>query len=170
MVGKALVLVTLQAVAAVVIAAERSPEVPYPEGYRHGTFLHSSMVEPTFSAFSRKPCEKPCTAGIFYFYANGRAMEGLRTGAYPDGAILTEEMLEWLGNPNGSGKEGHRVMVGVMEKDSRRYNATGGWGFAVFDEGSKTDVLDEKTRATCYQCHLSRRKDNGYVFTEYHER
>lgn len=141
---------------------------PYPEGYRHWTFLHSSMVPPTFDAFGKKPCEKPCVAGIFHFYANDKAMEGLRTGSYPDGAIIAEEMLEWLSNGKGA-KEGNRRIIGVMVKDQERYGATGGWGYGSFDDGSKTDKLEAKEREACHQCHVAR-KDQGYVFTEYRER
>jgi Cytochrome P460 len=141
---------------------------PYPEGYRHWTFLHSSMVPPTFDDFRNKPCEKPCMAGIFHFYANDKAMEGLRTGSYPDGAIIAEEMLEWLSYGKGA-KEGNRRIIGVMVKDQERYGSTGGWGYGSFDDGSKTDKLDAKARETCYQCHVAR-KDQGYVFTEYRER
>jgi hypothetical protein len=141
---------------------------PYPEGYRHWAFLHSSMVPAAFPAFGKKPCEKPCMAGIFHFYANNKAMEGLRTGSYPDGAIIAEEMLEWLSTSNGS-KEGQRRLVGVMVKDSRRYDSTGGWGYGTYDDGSRRDNLDAKARQACHQCHLSR-KEQGYVFTEYRER
>jgi hypothetical protein len=141
---------------------------PYPEGYRHWAFLHSSMVPATFPAFGKKPCEKPCAAGIFHFYANTEAMEGLRTGSYPDGAIIAEELLEWLSTPSGS-KEGQRRLVGVMVKDSQRYDSTGGWGYGSFDDGSRRDNLDAKARQTCHQCHLLR-KDHGYVFSEYRER
>jgi hypothetical protein len=141
---------------------------PYPDGYRHWTFLHSSMVPPTFGAFGKKPCEKPCMAGMFHFYANDKAMQGLRTGSYPDGAIIAEEMLEWLSTSNGS-KEGQRRIIGVMVKDSQRYSSTGGWGYGNFDDGSRTDTLDAKGREACAQCHLAR-KDQGYVFTEYRER
>jgi len=137
---------------------------PYPDGYRHWTFLHSSMVPANFSAFGKKPCEKPCSAGIFHFYANDKAMEGLRTGSYPDGAILAEEMLEWL-----TSKEGERRIVGVMVKDSHRYASTGGWGYGNFDGASRVDTLDAKQRETCHQCHVAR-KEQGYVFTEYRER
>ena len=143
--------------------------VPYPEGYRHWTFLHSSMVSAKYSAFGKQPCEKPCTAGIFYFYANDKAMSGLRTGSYEDGAILAEEMLEYLGKESGAGKEGQRRMVGAMVRDSRRYSATGGWGFATYDGASRSDNLDAAARDACFECHVPR-KDHGYVFTEYHER
>jgi Cytochrome P460 len=141
---------------------------PYPEGYRRWTFLHSSMVPTTFDAFAKKPCEKPCMAGLFHFYANDKAMEGLRTGSYSDGAILAEEMLEWLSTAYGA-KEGPRRIVGVMVKDSTRYASTGGWGYGTFDDGSKVDKLDAKMRQACHQCHISR-EDRGFVFTKYQER
>jgi hypothetical protein len=143
---------------------------PYPEGYRHWHFLHSSMVSKAFfDASAKKPCEKPCTAGLFQFYANDKAMAGLRTGTYQDGAILAEEMLEWLSTSTGGGKEGTRRLVGVMVRDSQRYSATGGWGYGTFDDDSKVDRLDAKERETCYQCHIPR-KDQGFVFTKYTER
>jgi hypothetical protein len=143
--------------------------VPFPDGYRTWTFLHSSLVPAGAAGFSKSPCVKPCTNGIFYFYANDLAMKGLRTGTYADGAIITEELLELLVGERGGGKEGHRVMTGVMVKDSRRYAATGGWGFGIFDEGSKANRLDTKAQQNCFQCHTPL-KDSGYVFTKYVER
>jgi hypothetical protein len=170
MVGNAVVFVTLSAIALGVTAAENSPGVPYPEGYRHWTFLHSSMMPlATFNMVSKKPCEKPCISGLHHFYANDKAMEGLRTGSYPDGAIITDEVMEWLSASNGGATEGQRVVVAVMVKDSQRYSSTGSWGWGLFDDGSRADKADAKTRQACYQCH-SARKDQAYVYTEYRER
>lgn len=143
--------------------------VAFPGDYRNWTFLHSSLVPPTFPAFSKSPCVKPCSNGIFYFYANERAMKGLRTGTYEDGAIIAEEMLELLVGEKGNGGEGRRVLTAVMVKDSQRYSTTGGWGFGNFDEGSKVNTLDIKAQQTCFQCHTSQ-KEKGYVFTRYVER
>ena len=143
--------------------------VVYPEGYRSWTFLHGSLVPGGFPGFAKSPCVKPCTNGIFYFYANDLAMKGLRTGSYADGAIIAEEMLEYLVGDKGSGEEGRRVLTAVMVKDSRRFTATGGWGFGKFDEGSKNNTLDAKAQQACFQCHIPR-KDQGYVFTQYAER
>jgi hypothetical protein len=143
--------------------------VAYPDGYRGWTFLHGSLVPAGFPGFSKSPCVKPCTNGIFYFYANEPAVKGLRTGIYADGAIIAEEMLEFLVGEKGNGGEGRRVLTAVMVKDSRRYASTGGWGFGNFDEGSKVNTLDTKAQQDCYQCHTSR-KDSGYVFTKYVER
>ncbi len=140
--------------------------VLYPDGYRKWTFLHSSIAPANFPGFAKSPCVKPCSNGIFYFYGNDLAMEGFKTGNYADGAVIAEEMLQYLMNEKGSGKEGTRVLTAVMIKDSSRYPSTGGWGFGNFDEGSKTNTLDTKAQQTCYQCHTSR-KDHGYVFTDY---
>jgi len=76
--------------AAVALAGD-GQNVPYPEGYRHWTYLHSSMIGPKLQGFWKRPCESPCTAGIFHFYANDKAMTGIRTGDYSDGAIIAEE-------------------------------------------------------------------------------
>ncbi|HEY4089384.1 MAG TPA: cytochrome P460 family protein [Bryobacteraceae bacterium] len=140
--------------------------VEYPDGYRAWTFLHGSMVPGAFSAFAASPCVKPCTNGIFYFYANDPAMKGFRDGTYADGSIIAEEMLEFLIGDKGAGGEGRRVLTAVMVKDSHRYAATGGWGFGNFNEGSKVNTLDAKGQQACYQCHISR-KENGYVFSRY---
>jgi hypothetical protein len=143
--------------------------VPYPQGYRHWTYLHSSLIGPKLAGFWKRPCEKPCTAGIFNFYANAEAMTGLRTGEYANGAIFAEELLEMLGSPTGGGKEGERRLVGVMVKDSQRYVSTGGWGFGTFDGATTENELDSAARKACFQCHIPR-KDHGFVFTEYQER
>jgi len=143
--------------------------VTYPDGYRAWTFLHSSLAPAGFAGFAKSPCVKPCTNGIFYFYGNELAMQGFRTGTYPDGAVIAEEMLQYLISEKGGGKEGSRVLTAVMIKDSKRYTSTGGWGFGNFFEGSKANTLDAKAQQACYQCHTVR-KDHGYVFSQYAER
>jgi len=151
------------------VRADDGAAVAFPDGYRSGTFLHSSLVPADFSAFARSPCVKPCTNGIFYFYANEPALKGLQTGTYADGAVIAEELLEFRVGEKGNGGEGRRVPTAVMAKDSQRYAATGGWGFGKFDEGSKVNTLDAKAQQACFQCHIPR-KDSGYVFTKYDER
>jgi hypothetical protein len=165
----ALAATLLSAVSARPSFAVSDTPVSYPDGYREWRFLHSSLAPPNFPGFSKMPCLKPCTNGIFYFYGNDLAVAGFKTGNFPDGAVIAEEMLEYLVNEKGVGKEGKRVLTAVMFKDSVRYAATGGWGFGNFDEGSKTNTLDAKAQQNCFQCHTSR-KDHGFVFTEYSPR
>jgi hypothetical protein len=53
--------------------------------------------------------------------------------------------------------------VQFMVKDSKKYAATGGWGYAQFDDGKPAD---EKVMAACFPCHqLIKARD--YVFTRY---
>ena len=144
--------------------------VPYPEGYRKWTFLHGTVVGPKHGLFSKTPCEKPCTGGILYFYANEKAMEGLHTGMFADGAIIADEFLETHGSADGNAAtEGPRRVVGVMVKDRQRFATTGGWGFTSFDGDSKIDKLKAEDKTACFQCHVPR-KDRDYVFTVYTER
>jgi hypothetical protein len=150
-------------------AGDDAPSVPYPEGYRNWSFLHGSLVPPGAAGFSKSPCVKPCSNGMFYFYGNELAMKGLRTGQYDDGAIIAEELLEFNIGEKGSGSEGRRVLTAVMIKDSQRYAATGGWGYGNFFEGSKVSTLDLKAQQACHQCHVSQ-KDKGYVFSKHVDR
>ena len=144
--------------------------VPFPEGYRNWAFLHGTLYGAKNPLFSKRPCEKPCTGGIMYFYANGKALEGFRTGTFADGAIIADELLETHATEDGgAAQEGPRRGVGVMIKDQQRYATTGGWGYATFDGDSKIDTLNAEGKNTCFQCHVSA-KDRDYVFTVYRER
>jgi len=153
----------------IAFAASEDAAVPYPQGYRRWAHLHSTLIGPKSNVFDKRPCEKPCTGGIFHFYANEKAMEGFRTGKFADGSIIADEVLETMSKDNGSGSEGPRRGVGVMVKDSQRYSATGGWGYGSFKGDSQVEELSGQEKKACFQCHVSR-KDHDYVFTEYRER
>ena len=110
---------------------------------------------------------------------NDIAIEAFRAGKlpFPDGAIIAA--LHWneassdadnqvlaSGFP-GAGLEsvfaGSAVNVQVMVKDSKKYTASGGWGYADFTNGRPGDQpLHEK----CFPCHVPA-KDHDYVFTRY---
>jgi len=51
-----------------------------------------------------------------------------------------------------------------MVKDSKKYAATGGWGFAQFDKDGKP--AGEAPLKTCFPCHQPV-KDRDFVFTRY---
>lgn len=54
--------------------------------------------------------------------------------------------------------------VQVMVKDSRRYAATGGWGFGRFVNGVPADDAQHQT---CFACHAERVKNHDLVFTRF---
>ena len=58
---------------------------------------------------------------------------------------------------------GSAVNVQFMVKDSKRYAATGGWGFADFTNGKPGN---EALHQQCFACHQPA-KDRDFVFTHY---
>jgi len=63
----------------------------------------------------------------------------------------------------GSTVAGDPTNVQFMVKDSKKYAATGGWGFAQFTNG-KPD--GEDVHKTCFACHAPA-TDHDFVFTRY---
>ena len=110
---------------------------------------------------------------------NDIAIEAFRTGKlpFPDGSIIAA--LHWNEETSdennkvlahgfpGAGLEsfvaGSALNVQFMVKDSRKYAATGGWGFADFTNGKPGN---EALHQACFGCHLPA-KDHDFVFTRY---
>jgi len=94
---------------------------------------------------------------------------------FPDGAVIVA--LHWtrvssadnnkvLAGPFPGAQSfvvGSPVNVQFMVKDSKKYAATGGWGFADFKDGKPGD---KALHETCFPCHMPA-KDRDYVFTRY---
>jgi len=110
---------------------------------------------------------------------NDVAIKAFREGTlpFPDGTIIAA--LHWneaasdendkvlaLGFPGAglqSSVAGSAMNVQFMVKDSKKYDATGGWGFADFKNGKPGD---EALHRTCFPCHLPA-KDRDFVFARY---
>jgi hypothetical protein len=110
---------------------------------------------------------------------NDIAIKAFREGKlpFPDGAIIAA--LHWnevssdennkvlgIGFPSAGLQSfiaGSAVNVQFMVKDSKKYAATGGWGFADFTNGKPGN---EALHQSCFSCHEPA-KDRDYVFTRY---
>jgi hypothetical protein len=110
---------------------------------------------------------------------NNIAIKAFREGKlpFPDGAIIAA--LHWnevLSDENnkvlasgfpGAGLQssiaGSAQNVQFMVKDSKKYAATGGWGFADFKSGKPGD---EALHKTCFPCHQPA-ADRDFVFARY---
>jgi hypothetical protein len=108
---------------------------------------------------------------------NETAIKAFKEGTlpFPDGSIITA--IHWtrvpsefndkvLGGPFPGAQSfvvGSPVNVQFMVKDSKKYAATGGWGFADFKDGKPGD---QALHETCFSCHIPA-KDRDYVFTHY---
>lgn len=94
--------------------------------------------------------------------------------AFPEGSRIVK--LQW--KPKKSTEAPFAVDVPdvfkqafVMEKDSKRFPETGGWGYAVFDYDAATDKFTaDPAPANCGQtCHVAV-KAKDYIFHPYQKR
>jgi hypothetical protein len=94
---------------------------------------------------------------------------------FPDGSMVAK--LQW--KPKKSTEAPFVVDVPdyftqafLMEKDSKRFAKSGGWGYAVFNYDAKSDTFspDAKSFADCgYACHTPV-KAKDYIFHPYQKR
>jgi len=110
-------------------------------------------------------------------FGNDIAIKAFKEGKvpFPDGAIIAA--IHWTRVPSeGNNKVlagpfpgaqsfvvGSGVNVQFMVKDSKKYAATGGWGFADFKDGKPGS---KELHETCFPCHAPV-KDRDFVFTRY---
>jgi Cytochrome P460 len=95
---------------------------------------------------------------------------------FPDGAIIaglhwnrvaSEDNRKVLGLEFPDAQSfvvGSAINVQFMVKDSKKYAATGGWGFGDFKDGKPNG--DEAFMKTCFPCHVPA-KAHDYVFAQY---
>lgn len=162
-------LLTVAAVfATCAVLAQSDDSVPFPTGYRQWVHIATVYRGAKNAVFQQQPCTKPCSGGVFEYFANAKALEGYRTGKFPDGAIIADEFIEMQDAPQQpeTGYEGPRRGVGVMVKDSVKFAKTGGWGFESFKGDSRQP---DHSAATCYGCHNALRKDHDLSFLSYKE-
>jgi len=136
-------------------AAAEEGAVPHPGAFRAFRHVKTTVVGKASPIFERQ-------GGIHHFYANDRAVEGYRSGVFPDGAILIDDLLT-AEETGGVTKAGPRRQTSVMVRDAARYADTGGWGFEVFEKDGREGTLTPARRAACHACHT---KAKGLVFTE----
>lgn len=146
----------LLACAAPALSAD-APQVPYPDGYRDWRHVKSMVIQPGH------PLQESF-GGIHHLYANPLALQGYRTGKFPDGSVVVFDLLEAPAADNAI-TEGARKVAGVMHKDAKRYAATGGWGYEGFGGGDRnTRVVGANAATACHACHVAQ-KDHDYVYS-----
>jgi hypothetical protein len=108
--------------------------------------------------------------------ANDVGIKAYREGKlpFPEGTIIARIAWSYVPSEENNkvfGREQSFVAGGptpshlqFMVKDSKKYAATGGWGYGQFDKDGK--ALDAAELKPCYPCHAPI-KDRDYVFTRY---
>jgi hypothetical protein len=93
---------------------------------------------------------------------------------FPEGAIIARIAWSYVPSAENNKVFGHAQSfvpgsptasyLQFMVKDSKKYGATGGWGYAQFDKNGKP--APEAALRTCFPCHEPN-KGRDYVFTHY---
>jgi hypothetical protein len=132
-----------------------------PSGYRDWKFISVAREEGELN-------------DVRAILGNDVAIKAYREGKtpFPDGSMIAR--LAWSYDSSeennkvfsrqqsfvaGSPKNGVQFMV----KDSKKYAATGGWGYAQFDDGKPADKAILNTCQPCHEAIASR----DFVFTRY---
>ena len=114
------------------------------------------------------PSHRPDKDEVRVILGNDIAMQAYRakTLPFPDGSILAK--LAWKRAQSPEFEQafvpGDPQRIEFMVKDSKKYAATGGWGFGRFVDGQAADA---QQHGTCFPCHEARVKGNDFVFTRY---
>jgi hypothetical protein len=106
---------------------------------------------------------------------NDTAIAAYRDGMrpFPDGTVIARLAWSYDSSPENDATFGRRQSfvaghpkngVQLMVKDARQHAATGGWGYAHFDDG--VPLRDAQTLHACFTCH-SAFQSHDYVFTRY---
>ena len=131
-----------------------------PHGYRDWKWISVAHEEGNLHSFAA-------------VLGNDVAMKAYRDGTlpFPDGTIIaalhyhhvpSEENNKVFGQAQ-SFVPGEQTNIQFMIKDSKKYAATGGWGFGHFNANGT--VASDTLMKTCFPCHQSAAHD--FVFTQY---
>jgi hypothetical protein len=153
--NKLVVLLALTISSSVVTAETTASQSVKPE---HGEYQNWSLL-----AVSHRLDKKTLRAIL----GNGKAIAAARhhhTKPWPDGAVLAK--VAWKESTHPSWPQaivpGGFEKAEAMVKDSKKYAATGGWGFAYW-EGKKLVMHEEAKAKECFACHTAV-KQSDYVF------
>ena len=107
---------------------------------------------------------------------NDVAIEAYRAGKlpFPEGAIVGRIAWSYVPSEENNKTFGRAqsfvagaptdFYLQFMVKDSRKYAATGGWGYSSFDKDGKPS--SESSMKMCFPCHQAV-KDRDFIFTRY---
>jgi len=155
MVVAGLLVATLHASETTTTPASPLYGVTLPKGYRQWEFIAPALED--------APLDELRTV-----LGNRTAVEAYRRDRqpFPDGTVLIK--LAWKRKPSAEFASatvpGAATTVQVMVKDSRKYAATGGWGYGRFIDGKPAD---EAQHRTCFACHDAHARGHDDVFTRY---
>ena len=135
------------------------------KGYENWQYVAVSQTEMAIKIIAANPA-------MINAYRSGIPGNGKN---FPEGSRIAK--IEWTSKKNAESP--YFVMVpdtlkslSFMEKNSKRFKDSGGWGWAQFQNDAASDTLTPfGTDAACgYACHSAAVKAKDYIFTAYPRR
>lgn len=152
------ILAAAAALCALGTAGAADPSLAYPKGFRTWDHVKSMTLNKGHPLYD-------AVGGMHHIYGNPQAIAGYKAGnKFGDGAVIVFDLFEAVDKDNAV-SEGARKAVVVMARDSKKFKATDGWGYEVFDAKTSKGTLDAKAAAGCHGCH-TQVKDTGFVFSK----
>jgi hypothetical protein len=134
-------------------ASARPPLVDYPAGFRQWTHVTSGV-----NGSAHGPYE-----GMYHIYANAKAIRGYRSGKFPDGAMIAFDLHEAQLSGEATQPAG-RKFVDVMQKDSKLFRSTDGWGYEKFVGGDpQKRRLPPEAMKRCHSCHVAKQSSDFVI-------
>jgi hypothetical protein len=150
---------TIGVLAIVTVAAQSADDLKPPTGFRTWFHVNTMIVDKASPLFE-------AIGGMHNVHVNAKGLPALKKGGpYPNGTMFVTDLHEFT-LTDGSYVEGALKGVAVMAKDSKKFAATGGWGFQAWAGGDPTKPLVKDSTKECFECHQPK-KDQDYVYSTY---
>lgn len=161
---------TASAITAMIVAATLAMGTESASRQSEASPLYGVTIPPEYRGWEliAPAQEAPPLDELRAVLGNRIAMRAYRTRTlpFPDGSVLVK--LAWKREQSSefepASVPGAATTVQVMVKDSKRYHATGGWGFGRFVNGVPVDRAQHET---CFACHQARVRNHDFVFTRF---
>ncbi len=130
-----------------------------PKGYRLWFHVNTAIIDKPSPLFDR-------LGGLHNVYLSPGGLGAFKNGKpFPNGTIFADDIHEFT-VAEGVYSQGPRKALAVMVRDSKKYAATGGWGFQLWAGGDPKRPVVTDPAAQCFACH-TQRKEQQYVFSTY---
>jgi hypothetical protein len=151
--------VTVGMIAIAAVSVEAAGDLKQPTGYRHWFHVNTMVVDKASPLFA-------VLGGMHNVHVNSTGEAALRKGdPYPNGTRFVIDLHDFS-VVDGAYVEGAVKGLALMEKDSKKYASTGGWGFQFWAGGDPKKPIVTDAAKQCFECHQPK-KSQDYVYSTY---
>jgi hypothetical protein len=150
---------TVGMIAIVAMSADAAGDLKRPTGYRHWFHVNTMVVDKASPLFA-------VLGGMHNVHVNSVGEAALKKGGpYPNGTMFLTDLHDFA-VVDGAYVEGALKGLALMEKDSKKYASTGGWGFQFWAGGDPKKPIVTDAVKQCFECHQPK-KAQDYVYSTY---